>query len=41
MCTDALFPGPAQLSIACCTEKWQVMESWVWPGNEAILVTKV
>ena len=29
----ASFPGPAQLSVACSTEK-QVMESWVGPGNE-------
>ena len=28
----ALFPGPAQLSVACST----AMESWAGPGNEAI-----
>ena len=27
----ASFPGPAQLSVACSTEKW-----WGEPGNEAM-----
>ena len=32
------FPGPAQLSITCSTEKrvLQATESWVGPGNEAM-----
>ena len=29
----ALFPGPAQLSVACSTVL-QVTESWAGPGNE-------
>ena len=35
----ASFPGPAQLSIACSTEKWErvrlFIHVWEEPGNEA------
>ena len=38
----ASFPGPAQLSVACSTDKYckrrkvlQATESWAGPGNEA------
>ena len=35
----ASFPGPAQLSVACSTDRFSILqatESWVGPGNEAI-----
>ena len=33
----ASFPGPAQLSIACSTEKCFFIRAWGVPGNEATI----
>ena len=36
----ASFPGPAQLSVVCSTEK-QFIHAWGEPGNEASLILQV